>query len=310
MNTSLLRLAKLLALAAIPLLVASQAHAQATRTWVSGVGDDANPCSRTAPCKTFAGAISKTAAGGEIDALDPAGYGAVTITKSITINGGGSIASALVAGTVHGIIVNAGPNDVVILRNLEVYGVSNAQNGILFAGGLELHIEQVKITGFIGQAILAVPAVQQSLFVSHSHIRNNAGGAIYVVPGASGFAKVALNHVVMEGNGRGVRVEDGTTTHIENCTIAGNDFNGITAVGVSRATDINVQNSTASHNGGEGISSQGALATVRISNTMATRNGGLGLQSLNGGGIVSFKNNSVGGNLGGDGAPTSSPGTI
>src|SRR5216684_8686022 len=63
------------------------ANAQATRTWVSGVGDDANPCSRTAPCKTFAGAISKTAKGGEIDALDPGGFGAVTITKSITIDG-------------------------------------------------------------------------------------------------------------------------------------------------------------------------------------------------------------------------------
>ena len=75
----------------------SLAHAQATRTWVSGVGDDANPCSRTAPCKTFAGAISKTAAGGEIDALDPAGYGAVTITKSITIDGTGTLASVLVS---------------------------------------------------------------------------------------------------------------------------------------------------------------------------------------------------------------------
>src|SRR5437016_7127525 len=73
----------------------SAAHAQATRTWVSGVGDDANPCSRTAPCKTFAGAISKTAAGGEIDALDPGGYGAVTITKSITLEGAGTFASVL-----------------------------------------------------------------------------------------------------------------------------------------------------------------------------------------------------------------------
>jgi len=69
--------------------IATSAQAQATRTWVSGVGDDANPCSRTAPCKTFAGAISKTAAGGEISVLDPGGFGAVTITKSITINGDG-----------------------------------------------------------------------------------------------------------------------------------------------------------------------------------------------------------------------------
>src|ERR1700724_2488556 len=92
--------------AATMLLVASPASAQATRTWVSGVGDDANPCSRTAPCKTFAGAISKTAAAGEINVLDPGGYGAVTITKSITISSIGFEAGVLVAGG-NGILVNA-----------------------------------------------------------------------------------------------------------------------------------------------------------------------------------------------------------
>src|SRR3989449_9047306 len=84
---------------------ASLASGQATRTWVSGVGDDVNPCSRTAPCKTFAGAISKTAAGGEIDALDPGGFGAVTITKAITIDGSGTFAGILGAGTT-GVLVN------------------------------------------------------------------------------------------------------------------------------------------------------------------------------------------------------------
>src|SRR6266576_2121330 len=78
---------------------ATLTQAQATRTWVSGVGDDANPCSRTAPCKTFAGAISKTAAGGEISVLDPGGFGAVTITKSITIDGTGNLGGILAAGT-------------------------------------------------------------------------------------------------------------------------------------------------------------------------------------------------------------------
>src|SRR6201986_952393 len=81
-------------------LYSAPAYAQATRTWVSGVGDDVNPCSRTAPCKTFAGAISKTAAGGEIDSLDPGGFGTVTITKSITIDGGaGQVGSLLGSGT-------------------------------------------------------------------------------------------------------------------------------------------------------------------------------------------------------------------
>src|SRR3981189_1891998 len=98
-------------------LLTIAAHAQATRTWVSGVGDDANPCSRTAPCKTFAGAISKTAPGGEIDALDPGGFGALTITKAITIDGGGGqVASVLVSGTNGIVIVANASTDTVILR--------------------------------------------------------------------------------------------------------------------------------------------------------------------------------------------------
>src|SRR6266498_2811830 len=99
------------------------AQAQATRTWVSGVGDDANPCSRAAPCKTFAGAISKTAAGGEIDALDPGGFGALTITKGMTIDGNGTFASILAAGT-NGIVINAGVNDVITIRNLSIDGAA------------------------------------------------------------------------------------------------------------------------------------------------------------------------------------------
>src|ERR1700736_4226568 len=98
--------------ALLMLAFTSVASAQATRTWVSGVGDDANPCSRTAPCKTFPGAISKTAVAGEIDVLDPGGFGAVTITKSITIKAVGTVAGVLVSGT-NGIVVAAGPSDVV-----------------------------------------------------------------------------------------------------------------------------------------------------------------------------------------------------
>src|SRR5580765_2890252 len=98
---------------------ATSASAQATRTWVSGVGDDANPCSRTAPCKTFAGAISKTAAGGEISVLDPGGFGAVTITKAITLNGDGTLAGILAAG-VTGIIINAPSTADILIRNLSI----------------------------------------------------------------------------------------------------------------------------------------------------------------------------------------------
>src|SRR5499427_7254650 len=140
-------------LLAFMLLGAATMFGQATRTWVSGVGDDANPCSRTAPCKTFAGAISKTAPGGEIDALDPGGFGALTITKSITIDGGGGqVASVLVAGT-NGIVVAAQPGDIVILRNLRFDGLlggGNANagiNGIRWISGKALHIRNCTIFG-------------------------------------------------------------------------------------------------------------------------------------------------------------------
>src|SRR5690349_202627 len=108
-----------LGLLTLVFFTASSTQAQATRTWVSGVGDDVNPCSRTAPCKTFAGAISKTAAGGEIDALDPGGFGAVTITKSIVIDGttGAGFGSILASGT-NGVNVNdsasGAPNTIVV----------------------------------------------------------------------------------------------------------------------------------------------------------------------------------------------------
>src|SRR6185503_285716 len=112
----------------------SIAQAQATRTWVSGVGDDANPCSRTATCKTFAGAISKTATCGEIDVLDPGGFGAVTITKSITIDGEGTMASILNSG-VTGVLISltnpaeTGGCNTVILRNLSINGSSTVSIG-------------------------------------------------------------------------------------------------------------------------------------------------------------------------------------
>src|SRR5271169_2899252 len=110
-------------------LLSMPANAQATRTWVSGVGDDANPCSRTAPCKTFAGAISKTAPSGEIDCLDPGGFGALTITKAISIICDGVIGGVLVAGT-NGITVRAGVSDDVFLSGLDFDGLGMGLAGV------------------------------------------------------------------------------------------------------------------------------------------------------------------------------------
>ena len=172
-----MRKIKFFSLLAIAVLGTTVMYGQASRTWVSGVGDDANPCSRTAPCKTFAGAISKTAAGGEIDALDPAGYGAVTITKAITIDGGGGqVASVLVSGT-NGIVVQAGPNDVVILRNLRINGIGTGINGIRFLSGKDLNVESCYIFGFTtnGVDIALNQATAASAHILNTVIKNNGG---------------------------------------------------------------------------------------------------------------------------------------
>ena len=117
------------------------AQAQATRTWGSGVGDDANPCSRTAPCKTFSGAYSKTAAGGEIDVLDPGGFGTINIGKAITIDGGAGLSSILATSGLAGVTVSAGSNDVVILKNLSMQGAGSGNYGVRFLSGKALHID-------------------------------------------------------------------------------------------------------------------------------------------------------------------------
>ena len=114
------KLVRFLTVASCAAGFATVAHAQATRTWVSGVGDDHNACSRTAPCKTFAGAISKTAANGEIDCMDPGGFGIVTITQSVTIDCGATFGSILAPG-LNGIIVD-GANINVTIRKLSING--------------------------------------------------------------------------------------------------------------------------------------------------------------------------------------------
>jgi hypothetical protein len=174
---------KLAVIATFLFAFASVAQAQATRTWVSGVGDDANPCSRTAPCKTFAGAISKTATNGEIDALDPGGFGAVTITKSITIDGtnGAGFGSILASG-VSGVIINsAGIN--VILRNLSINGASTTTgSGIRFLNGRSLTVENCQIFGFtgtgsVGRGISVELAVDNSnVVVRNTTIQNCTTG--------------------------------------------------------------------------------------------------------------------------------------
>jgi hypothetical protein len=171
------------------LVLAGQVHAQATRTWVSGVGDDANPCSRTAPCRTFAGAISKTATGGVINTLDPGGFGAVTITKAITIAAEGSgEAGVLVSGT-NGIIVNAPTGSMVNLRGLQIEGLGTGLSGVLVLGG-DVHIENCTIRNFRGNPGVGINSqanVASRVFVANSTIVGNLTGIQNTATATSGI---------------------------------------------------------------------------------------------------------------------------
>src|SRR5215213_4250753 len=194
---------------AIPMLASAPASAQATRTWVSGVGDDANPCSRTAPCKTFAGAISKTAAGGEIDAIDPGGFGAVTITKSITLDGGtGSGWASILASGTNGIIINAGANDVITLRNLSINGAGTGLCGVTILAAKAVFIENCEIFGFQGTAgsnpgrgIRDARTTGGQLFVTGTTLRNNSQSAIVIQPGSGTTQLTAtISNCWIQGN--------------------------------------------------------------------------------------------------------------
>src|SRR5258705_2453159 len=196
-----LNLAAAVAVAAVGLAWVAPAQAQATRTWVSGVGDDVNPCSRTAPCKTFAGAISKTATGGEIDALDPGGFGTLIISKSITIDGTGSLAAILASGTT-GITINlTDPKDTaktVRLRGLSINGVRTGMNGINIVAAGFVSFEDCVIDGFTKNGINVVAG---GVFLRNTTIRNNGAAGIAVTSGQVGLADVALvfNDIALVG---------------------------------------------------------------------------------------------------------------
>ena len=195
---------------------ASLAQAQATRTWVSGVGDDINPCSRTAPCKTFAGAISKTATGGEINTLDSGGYGAVTIKKSITIDGTGSMSSILAAGTTGIIIDLTDPKDAaktVRIRGLSINGAGTGVQGINVIAANRVSIEDSVIDGFNTNGLNVVAG---QVFVRNATIRNNGGAGISV---ASQGAQVAVSDVSVIFNATGLA---GSVTQLSNVVMYGN----------------------------------------------------------------------------------------
>ncbi|MEK6406208.1 MAG: right-handed parallel beta-helix repeat-containing protein [Acidobacteriota bacterium] len=266
-----------LAVFAVCLLCSSMAQAQACRTWVSGVGDDFNPCSRTAPCKTFGGAISKTAEGGEIDVLDPGGYGTVTITKSLTIDGGtgSGWASILASGATAGVIVNVTTNPttaVVTLRHLSVNGVRHGTGactagtqGIRFLAGKVLHIESVVVFGFSSNGVdvnnsTSLPTVT----IQDSTITDNGASGVSVT--ATSAIGATISNTTIKQNGTGVSSAANSRVTIRDSKLASNT----TGVNTASGSETNITDSLVS-GGTTGINVVSG-ATVRLGNDTIAQN--------------------------------------
>jgi Right handed beta helix region len=259
----------LLATVALAFAAASPAHAQASRTWVSGVGDDSFACSRTAPCKTFAGAISKTLAGGEINCLDPGGFGALTITKSITIDCHDVMGHILVASG-NGINVNldSAANMIVRIRNININGLLTSTRGISITGTTAnansnaVSIEDCLMDGFTQNGI-ANSAIGGRFLVKNTVIRNNFGSGLSIsaVSGATAV-KATLDNVSVFDSNFGFAFGNGAQTLIRNSAATGNTAAGVQLDPSASAT---IASSAISGNGTGILASAGSIVRVRDS---------------------------------------------
>lgn len=295
-----------LAALAVLLLAHTLAPAQ-DRTWVSGVGNDANPCSRTAPCKTFAAAYAATTAGGEIDVLDRGGFGQLTISKSITIDGG-DLSGGILASGGNGIVVNTAASAFVTIRNLAIIGVNSPSsgpplNGIRSIQAGKLHIEHCEIYNFTQRGIDFAPTGAASLYVKDSFIHNNTGAGIGMIPAVGGSIKGHLDNVRSENNQNGFVEQDNTAVSIRNSVAAGNGASGFLAIGsAAGGPNMLLESCITTNNGTNGVRVQGnANAKIRISNVTITNNA-TGI-SISAGSVISSGNNSIQGNTV-DGAPS------
>lgn len=218
---------------------ARDASAQASRTWVSGVGDDVNPCSRTAPCKTFAGTISKTATNGEINCLDPGGFGAVTITKSITILCNGTVGGILAAG-VNGVVVNAPAGSSVVLDGLDIEGFATGLSGVRMVGSGRLLIRNTIIRNFTTAGINMVGAQNARVVLDNvTVVKANIG--LSVTGSGAGVQNFAIvRHSTFDSNAtQGVLADNGAFVLFDSTSITGSPTSGTAVNGATIATNGN-----------------------------------------------------------------------
>jgi hypothetical protein len=273
---------------AFPLLV----NAQATRTWVSGVGDDVNPCSRTAPCKTFAGAISKTATNGEINCLDPAGYGAITITKSITIDCEDTQGSILASG-VTGIIINitnaADTKKAVKIRGISINGAGStiAASGIRVLAANFVAIEDGVIDGFQTHGIsIETTSGTPKITVDRMSVRSVVGNGINTFI-TGGTVQLSVSNSTFAGTATGVNLSSNTKAVVRDSTLA-NNSTGAAAF----QSDLQLFGCTVSGNTTGVFSNTGGAVKIHLN--VITSNG-TGLSS-SGGSILSSGQNELDGN--------------
>jgi hypothetical protein len=286
------------------------ADAANTRSFISANGVDTNSCARTAPCRTLAFAITQTNAGGEINMLDPAGYGPVTITKSISIvNDGVGSAGILVPPSSNGVIILAGPTDAVNLRGLIIEGAGVGGTGIEFLSGKSLTIENCVVRGLTQFGILFQPNASSSLAVSNTFVSNNALGGISVFPvGLNLSVKIALDHIETHNNGNdGISVSGGGSTGTTSATVtdsvASNNVGGMSVftAPAHAAVNLMVARSVAANNG-QGVVADGPGATLWLGQSILTGNT-QSWSAQNSGALLSFVDNYIAGNADGDPAP-------
>jgi hypothetical protein len=307
------------ALTLLALALPASASAQATRTWVSGVGDDQNPCSRTAPCKTFAGAISKTAAGGIMMALDDGSFGSLTIGKPITVDGGKHQAGMLAANGSNGINVSIDPafapanhvtNGRVVLKNLRVEGnvaipptggFTPGLNGVRITHARSVKLHNVDIGFFSRSGVSIEPpnGTTSRVVVNNSQIHDNGGAGVMAAPAGNGVARVSVRSNQLDDNGCGIVASRFGISNVfaTNCgTNAPNTTTGTVAI---NAFDNQIADSNTS-----AVLANGNSTTIRIGANSITGSLGPALSAPNTGSILTWDDNWIAGNPGGDGAST------
>jgi hypothetical protein len=285
-------------------LPAAPASALSARTFVSGHGNDGNPCNFSGPCRTFAAAYAKTAPSGEITVLDPAGYGPLTITTALSIvNDGVGEAGVILIAAGNAITITAGASDAISLRGLSLDGGGTAGTiGIQFNSGASLTIANCVIRHFTGDGIGFYPNATSKLAVSNSQVADNGNNGILVQPTGSGVVTAVFNRVEANNNAAGILLNGATSTGTIDATVsdsvaAHNSIVGFYTftLGGQAPTTLMVFHSVAANND-IGLQVNGAGATIRAAQSVVTGNSGHGWVVVNPNVIASYGDNYIDGN--------------